>query len=69
MDINDGFLDLPSAPGLGVSIDEELLAEAHERYLRSDIRERRDAEYVRRSVPEFDATPGTWTIDKSGWSG
>ena len=65
--IVDGTVALPAGPGLGVTLDRDLLAEAHERYLSSDIRERDDGAYARRRVPEFDPTLGAWTIEQSGW--
>lgn len=47
----DGFFDVPTSPGLGVELDPVLLAEAHDRYLGSTIRERRDGDYARQADP------------------
>jgi glucarate dehydratase len=58
-----GEVAVPTGPGLGVRLDPERLAEAHERYLATDIRERDDARYARRRVPSFERNRGTWTFD------
>ncbi|GAB3741240.1 enolase C-terminal domain-like protein [Nocardiopsis nanhaiensis] len=67
LQINEGILRVPEGPGLGVQLDEDLLGEAHERYLASNIRERRDSDYARRHTPLFKAHHGTWTMRDSGW--
>ncbi|MCI0511456.1 D-glucarate dehydratase [Chromohalobacter marismortui] len=41
--IRDGKLKVPSAPGLGVELDEGKLMEAHERYKHLDVTSRNDA--------------------------
>lgn len=63
-----GSIGIPSGPGLGVALDQELLAEAHDRYLASGIRERGDAAYARRAHPGFSQARGTWTMASPGWS-
>lgn len=67
LQISEGVLRVPKGPGLGVQLDEDLLGEAHERYLASNIRERRDSDYARRHTPLFEANHGTWTMRDSGW--
>jgi glucarate dehydratase len=46
-----GALPVPSAPGLGVRLDEDRFAEAAERYVRYGIRDRDDAGEMRKRVP------------------
>lgn len=41
--IRDGKLKVPSTPGLGIELDEDMLMEAHERYKRLDVTSRNDA--------------------------
>lgn len=52
LEIVDGFIAVPTLPGLGVELDEDALARQHRVYLETDQRERDDATYIRR----FDAT-------------
>lgn len=56
LQIRDGFLDVPTGPGLGVEIDEERLAAAHDLYLREGLGARDDA-----AAMQF-LSPG-WTFD------
>jgi glucarate dehydratase len=49
--IRDGFMALPTAPGLGVEIDRDKLAKAHETFRRSGIRARDDESTMRRFEP------------------
>ncbi len=56
----DGHLDVPSTPGLGVTIDEEALARLHQQYLDSGIRRRDDTGYMQRFDPAYRATRGRW---------
>jgi glucarate dehydratase len=65
--ITDGAVTLPNGPGLGVRIDKNLLAEAHERYLAGSIRDRDDGSYARRLVPHFGDDDRPWTMERSGW--
>lgn len=58
-----GQVAVPAGPGLGVRLDADRLAEAHERYRGSDIRERDDATYARRRVPTFERNRGRWTFE------
>ncbi len=56
LQIRDGFLDVPTTPGLGVELDEERLAAAHELYLREGLGARDDAVAMQHLVPG-------WTFD------
>ncbi|MGO2541332.1 MAG: enolase C-terminal domain-like protein [Specibacter sp.] len=52
----DGSVAVPTGPGLGVDIDQDLLAAAHERYLASSRSTRDDTGYMRTIDPDFDPT-------------
>jgi glucarate dehydratase len=54
--IEKGAVALPDAPGLGVELDRDALAEAHERYLRHGLGARDDAAAMQYLVPG-------WTFD------
>ncbi|WP_432512709.1 enolase C-terminal domain-like protein [Kineococcus sp. SYSU DK001] len=54
--IRDGYLDVPTTPGLGVELDEERLAAAHELYEREGLGARDDAVAMQHLVPG-------WTFD------
>lgn len=60
LDIVDGSVPVPTAPGLGVDIDEESLAALHEQYLRCGIRDRDDTGYMRSIDPTFQAAGPRW---------
>lgn len=49
--IVDGYLDVPSAPGLGVELDEERVAAAHELYLAEGLGARDDAVAMQYLIP------------------
>ncbi len=49
--IVDGYLDVPAAPGLGVELDEERVAAAHELYLAEGLGARDDAVAMQYLVP------------------
>lgn len=55
-----GALAVPTAPGLGVELDEDQLARLHRQYLDSGIRERDDTGYMRRADPSFRAESPRW---------
>jgi glucarate dehydratase len=55
--IKGGMMDVPRGPGLGVELDHAKLAIAHERYVKSGMRERNDAELMRRLEPGWANTP------------
>ena len=54
--IVDGYLDVPDAPGLGVELDEDAVAAAHELYQREGLGARDDAIAMQYLVPG-------WTFD------
>jgi glucarate dehydratase len=51
--IVDGSAAVPTAPGLGVTLDEDALARLHENWLRCGIRERDDTGYRQRVEPGY----------------
>jgi glucarate dehydratase len=54
--IKDGKIKVPSGVGLGVSLDRDKLANAHEVYRKCGMRERGDAGTMRRFVPGWKRT-------------
>lgn len=54
--IVDGYLDVPDAPGLGVELDEDRVAAAHELYLAEGLGARDDAVAMQYLIPG-------WTFD------
>jgi glucarate dehydratase len=55
--IRGGKMAVPSGSGLGVTIDRDKLARAHEVYRKSGMRGRNDAELMRRIEPGWDGRP------------
>lgn len=55
-----GAVAVPAGPGLGVEIDGDALALAHEAYLAAGQISRDDTTYMREYEPGFAATPGRW---------
>ncbi|KRD05189.1 glucarate dehydratase [Mycobacterium sp. Root265] len=49
--IVDGYLDVPAAPGLGIELDEERVAAAHELYLAEGLGARDDAVAMQYLIP------------------
>jgi glucarate dehydratase len=56
----DGAVAVPDRPGLGVELDEDALARAHENYLRSGLTRRDDEGYMRRFEPSFRPNVARW---------
>jgi glucarate dehydratase len=54
--IVDGYLDVPDKPGLGVELDEDRVAAAHELYLAEGLGARDDAVAMQYLIPG-------WTFD------
>jgi glucarate dehydratase len=52
--IRDGHMEVPAGPGLGVQLDRDALAKAHELYRECGMRERDDATTMRMIEPGFD---------------
>jgi glucarate dehydratase len=51
--IRHGRMSIPEAPGVGVHLDPDKLARAHEAYRKSGMRERNDAATMRMIEPDF----------------
>jgi glucarate dehydratase len=64
---NNGALRVPSAPGLGVSLDRDALARLHEQYLTSGIRNRDDTGYMRRIDPSYVREEPRWLTPVKGY--
>jgi glucarate dehydratase len=52
-----GHMTVPSGPGVGVELDRAKLAVAHDRYLRSGMRVRNDAQMMLKFDPNWQRTP------------
>ena len=60
LEFRDGAVAVPDRPGLGVELDPDALARAHETYLRCGLTKRDDATYMRRFVPDFTPNRNRW---------
>ncbi|MGO1797193.1 MAG: glucarate dehydratase family protein [Microbacterium gubbeenense] len=60
LEFESGSLAVPTAPGLGVELDEELLQKLHRQYIDCGIRERDDTGYMQRFDPAFTNTSPRW---------
>jgi glucarate dehydratase len=56
----DGSVRVPTAPGLGISIDEDRLGALHEQYVRCGIRDRDDSGYMQSIAPDYRAISPRW---------
>jgi glucarate dehydratase len=56
--IEAGQMSVPSGPGLGVTLDKDKLAQAHEVYRKCGMRQRDDAATMRRFEPSW--RPSLW---------
>ncbi|MBB5870708.1 glucarate dehydratase [Allocatelliglobosispora scoriae] len=56
----DGAVPVPTGPGLGVTLDRDMLARLHENYVRVGITARDDTGYMRRLQPGFDPARPRW---------
>ncbi|GIW82078.1 MAG: glucarate dehydratase [Gemmatales bacterium] len=54
--IKDGHMQVPKGAGIGVKLDKEKLARAHETYQKCGMRERDDARTMRMLVPDWKRT-------------
>ena len=53
LSIREGAMDIPAAPGVGVSLDPDKLTRAHETYRKCNMRERDDAATMRLIEPNW----------------
>jgi glucarate dehydratase len=56
----DGSVAVPTAPGLGVQIDDEALAALHEQYLQCGMDDRDDTGYMKSIDPGYEAVSPRW---------
>jgi glucarate dehydratase len=64
LQIRDGFLDVPTTPGLGVELDEDRLAAAHELYRREGLGARDDAIAMQFLRPGWTFDPKRPALDR-----
>ncbi|MFH9571171.1 enolase C-terminal domain-like protein [Streptomyces sp. NPDC017454] len=62
--ISDGLLRVPETPGLGIELDEEQVAAAHELYEREGLGARDDAVAMRYLVPGWSFDPKRPALDR-----
>ncbi|RLV51281.1 glucarate dehydratase [Nocardioides mangrovicus] len=60
LDFEGGAVAVPTGPGLGVSLDRDALARAHERYTTCGQTNRDDVSYMRRWEPGFTPNTARW---------
>ncbi|HVV22923.1 MAG TPA: enolase C-terminal domain-like protein [Pseudonocardiaceae bacterium] len=60
LEFSGGAVAVPTGPGLGVELDEDALARAHENYVRAGLTARDDAGYMRRFEPSFQPNISRW---------
>ena len=60
LDFVDGSVAVPTGPGLGVSLDRDLLGELHEQYLTCGVRRREDTAYMQTIDPSFTPNTSRW---------
>lgn len=56
----DGAVPVPTAPGLGVEIDDDALSVLHQQYLDCGLRDRDDTGYMKSIDPTFENTCPRW---------
>ncbi|WP_246644453.1 glucarate dehydratase family protein [Nonomuraea ceibae] len=56
----DGAVPVPTAPGLGVELDRDALAQMHEQYVKCGITARDDTTYMQRFNPDYTAQRPRW---------
>ncbi|AHI00229.1 glucarate dehydratase family protein [Kutzneria albida] len=56
----DGAVPVPTTPGLGVELDPDALALAHQRYLDCGLRDRDDTGYMQRFDPSYERKLPRW---------
>ncbi|RSM76880.1 glucarate dehydratase [Amycolatopsis sp. WAC 01375] len=60
LEFADGAVAVPDKPGLGVELDPDALARAHEDYVRSGQTKRDDVTYMRKFVGNFEPNTARW---------
>lgn len=60
LELKDGAVKVPTAPGLGVELDEPALARLHQQYLNSGLSKRDDTGYMQSIYPEFELKSPRW---------
>ncbi|MCX4451956.1 glucarate dehydratase family protein [Streptomyces sp. NBC_01340] len=60
LEFTEGSLRVPTGPGLGVELDQDVLGRLHENYLTCGLRRRDDTGYMRRVNPDFVAELPRW---------
>ncbi|MDB6126933.1 MAG: Glucarate dehydratase, partial [Verrucomicrobia bacterium] len=58
--IEDGSIALPKGPGLGVELDRDALARAHQNFLRCGFKERNDALEMQKKIPGWKFVTPRW---------
>jgi glucarate dehydratase len=56
----DGAVLVPTAPGLGVELDRDKLAQLNRQYESCGVRTRDDTGYIKQFEPDFDPSPQRW---------
>ncbi|PRB68103.1 enolase C-terminal domain-like protein [Arthrobacter sp. MYb213] len=60
LEISEGSVKVPTAPGLGVELDEDALARMHQQYLDCGITQRDDTSYMKSIDPSFELKSPRW---------
>lgn len=60
LDFVDGSVAVPTAPGLGITLDRDRLGELHEQYLSCGVRRREDTVYMQSIEPRFTPNTARW---------
>ena len=60
LEIRGGSVKVPTAPGLGIELDEEALARMHQQYLECGLTKRDDTGYMQSIHPEFRLATPRW---------
>ena len=63
-DTTNGALKVPTAPGLGIELDREKLAQLHKLYVDCGLTKRDDTTYMQKFQPEFS---GRYRCEMIGW--
>ena len=56
----NGMLPIPSAPGLGVTLDHDALSDLHQLYLDQMTLDRDDTEEIRKYIPDYERVVPRW---------